>query len=108
MAPALANVSLGICRYQPEMDHTDDECTLMQHEATALLGLRKRAMLQLLIQTRDIVNEILDTGDVIGQDDEGRTLIQLAVDPMMLDELCVYDAATADLEPDADLEDETV
>ena len=65
-------------------------------------------MLQLLIQTRDIVNEILDTGDVIGQDDEGRTLIQLAVDPMMLDELCVYDAATADLEPDADLEDETV
>lgn len=80
----------------------------MQHEATALLGLRKRAMLQLLIQTRDIVNEILDTGDVIGQDDEGRTLIQLAVDPMMLDELCVYDAATADLEPDADLEDETV
>ena len=80
----------------------------MQHEAMALLGLRKRAMLQLLIQTRDIVNEILETGDVIGQDGEGRTLIQLAVDPMMLDELCVYDAATADLEPDADLEDETV
>jgi hypothetical protein len=65
-------------------------------------------MLQLLIQTRDIVNEILDTGDVIGQDDEGRTLIQLAVDPMLLDELYVYDAATADLEPDADLEDEPV
>jgi hypothetical protein len=54
----------------------------------------------LLIQTRDIVNEILEAGDVIGQDSQGqgRTVLQLAVDPMMPEELCVCDAATADLE----------
>ena len=80
----------------------------MHHHAAAFSGLRQGAMLALLIQTRDIVNEILETGDIIGQDEAGRTLIQLAVDPMMLDELCVYDAATADFEPDADLEAEGI
>jgi hypothetical protein len=78
----------------------------MRHEAASLSGLRKGAILALLIQTRDIVNEILETVDIVGEDAEGRTLIQLAVDPMMLDELCMYDAAAADLEPDADLEHE--
>jgi hypothetical protein len=80
----------------------------MHREANALSGLRKGVLLALFIQTRDIVNEILETGDIVGQDEEGRTVIQLSVEPMMLDELCVYDAATADLEPDVDLEDKSI
>lgn len=80
----------------------------MMQGTAALSALRKEARLALLIQTRDIVNEILETGDIVGQDEEGRTLIQLAVDLLMLDELCTYDAATADLEPDEELEDESV
>jgi hypothetical protein len=44
--------------------------------------------------------------DIAGRDPAGRTLLQLAVDDWLLDELCAFDAAAEDLE-DSDAEPES-
>ena len=76
-----------------------------RQKAAAVSGLWEGAPLALLLWTRDIVDEILETSRVIGEDKESGTRIQPTADPMMLDELCLRDAAAADFKPDADLED---
>jgi hypothetical protein len=48
---------------------------------------------------------MLQHGDIVGTDHAGRTVLQLAVDPWTLDQLCAFDAGAEDLE-DTDSEPE--
>jgi hypothetical protein len=48
----------------------------------------------------------LSTATSIGRDAEGRTIIQLAVDDRVLETLMTFDADAAELEPEADDEED--
>jgi hypothetical protein len=48
----------------------------------------------------------LGHGDIVGRDDVGGTIIQLAVDDRVLETLMTFDAEAAQLEPDADDEED--
>lgn len=52
----------------------------------------------LTLRVYDTLRLILDTGDVVGHDHEGRTLIQLSIDEIQLDELAAFGAELEDLE----------
>jgi hypothetical protein len=54
---------------------------------------------------RALLRFMLAHGDIVGTDHAGRTVLQLAVDPWTLDQLCAFDAGSEDLE-DADAEPE--
>jgi hypothetical protein len=56
-------------------------------------------------EARALVRFMLAHGDIVGTDHAGRTVLQLAVDPWTLDQLCAFDAGSEDLE-DADAEPE--
>lgn len=60
---------------------------------------------QLHMQAREVVSAILQTGDIVGENAEGRVLIQLAADDWMLEELAAFDAHLEDLEPETEVED---
>ena len=49
---------------------------------------------------RAILAGIVGTGDVTGRDGEGRTLLTVAVDDWLLDELAAVSAGTEDREDD--------
>jgi hypothetical protein len=53
---------------------------------------------------RALLHHLLETGDVIGRDDAGRTVIQLAADDWLLERLLTFDAGTEDLEENGDAE----
>jgi hypothetical protein len=59
-------------------------------------------------EARALLHYVLKHGDVVGRDNAGRTIIQLAVDDWVLDKLMGSDADAAeredggDAEPDAD------
>jgi hypothetical protein len=58
---------------------------------------------------RSVLHYLLQHGDIAGRDAAGRTLLQLAVDDWLLDELCAFDAAAEDLEDnDAEPEPEDI
>jgi hypothetical protein len=54
-------------------------------------------------EARALMRFMLAHGDIVGTDDAGRTILQLAVDQWTLDQLCAFDAGAEDLE-DADAE----
>jgi hypothetical protein len=49
-------------------------------------------------EARALLHFMLQHGDIVGTDHAGRTVLQLAVDPWTLDQLCAFDADAADLE----------
>jgi hypothetical protein len=49
-------------------------------------------------EARALIHFMLSHGDIVGTDHAGRTILQLAVDPWTLDQLCAFDADAADLE----------
>jgi hypothetical protein len=51
-------------------------------------------------EARALLRAILDHGDVMGTDMNGRTVLALAVDDWTLDRLATFDAATTDDEDD--------
>ena len=51
-------------------------------------------------EARTLLNFMLQHGDIVGTDQRGRTLLQLAIDPWTLDQLAAFDADAADLEDD--------
>jgi hypothetical protein len=55
---------------------------------------------------RSILAQILATGDVLGRDEVGRTVLAVAVEDWLFDELAALDADLADLEPEPDEEDD--
>jgi hypothetical protein len=55
---------------------------------------------------RSILAGILATGDVLGRDRHGRTVLAVAVDGWLMDELAASDADLADLEPEPDGEED--
>jgi hypothetical protein len=61
-------------------------------------------------EARALLHHVLEQGDVVGRDRAGRTIIQLAVDDLVLDKLMGSDADAAEgedggeAEPDADNE----
>ena len=50
------------------------------------------------------MHHILEQGDVIGADATGRTIIQLAVDDWVFDQLLQFDGGGEDLEDRGDVE----
>ena len=54
---------------------------------------------------RSILAQILETGDVLGRDEAGRTVLAVAVDDWLFDALGALDADLEDLEPEP-LEDD--
>ena len=57
-------------------------------------------------QARVLLHHVLEHGDVVGRDTVGRTIIQLAVDDRVLETLMTFDAEAAELEPEADDEED--
>jgi hypothetical protein len=55
-------------------------------------------------QARALLHHILEQGDVIGADASGRTIIQLAVDDWVFDQLLQFDGGGEDLEGNGDVE----
>ena len=55
-------------------------------------------------QARALLHHILEQGDVIGADAAGRTIIQLAVDDWVFDQLLQFDGGGEDLEDNGDVE----
>ena len=55
---------------------------------------------------RSILAQILGTGDVLGRDEAGRTVLAVAVEDWLFDELAAPDAALEDPEPELDEEDD--
>src|ERR671918_1550407 len=54
-------------------------------------------------EARALLNFMLRHGDIVGTDQVGRTILQLAVDPWTLDQLAAFDADATELE-DSDSE----
>jgi hypothetical protein len=52
-------------------------------------------------QARALLHYILEQGDVIGADPAGRTIIQLAVNDWVLDQLLLFDGGSEDFEEDS-------
>jgi hypothetical protein len=63
-------------------------------------------------EARALLHHILEHGDLVGRDTDGRTIIQLAVEDSTLETLMAFDADAADLEdegegePDDDAEED--
>jgi hypothetical protein len=57
-------------------------------------------------EARALLHHILQHGDIMGNDIRGRTIIQLAVDERTLERLMTFDADAAELEGDADDEED--
>ena len=56
-------------------------------------------------QARTLLRHLLEAGDVIGRDAAGRTVIQLAADDWLLEQLMTFDAGAEDLEDDDEADD---
>jgi hypothetical protein len=56
------------------------------------------------VQARALLHHLLEHGDIVGRDDAGRTIVQLAVDDRVLETLMTFDAEAAELEPEPDEE----
>ena len=57
-------------------------------------------------QARALLHHLLEAGDIIGRDRIGRTVIQLAADDRLLDQLTTFDADVENLEDGGDAEDD--
>ena len=57
-------------------------------------------------QARALLRHLLDAGDIVGRDEAGRTVIQLAADDWLLDQLMTFDAGAEDVEDGGDAEDD--
>jgi hypothetical protein len=57
-------------------------------------------------QARALLHHLLDSGDIIGRDEAGRAVIQLAADDWLLEQLMIFDAGAEDLEDGGDPEPE--
>jgi hypothetical protein len=55
---------------------------------------------------RAVLAQILGTGDVLGRDTTGRTVLAVAVDDWLLDALAAFDAEPEDREPESDEDDD--
>jgi hypothetical protein len=55
-------------------------------------------------QARALLHRLLEAGDVIGRDATGRTVIQLAADDWLLEQLLTFDGGSEDLEDGGDAE----
>ena len=55
---------------------------------------------------RMILAQVLATGDVIGRDAQGRTVLVVAVEDWLFDAMAALDADLEDLEPEPDDEDD--
>ena len=55
---------------------------------------------------RTILAQVLATGDVIGRDAQGRTVLTVAVEDWLFDAMAALDADLEDLEPEPDDEDD--
>ena len=53
-------------------------------------------------EARELLRHILETGDIVGRDRAGRTVIQLAVDRRTLDRLMAFGADAAEGEDGGD------
>jgi hypothetical protein len=53
-------------------------------------------------QARTILHHVLEQGDIAGHDAAGRTVITLAVDDWLLDQLLAFDADAEDIEDGGD------
>jgi len=53
-------------------------------------------------QARTLLRHLLEVGDVVGRDDAGCTVIQLAADDWLLEQLMTFDAGSEDLEDNGD------
>lgn len=53
-----------------------------------------------------LLHHLLEAGDIIGRDSACRTVIQLAADDRLLDQLMTFDAGAEDLEDGGDAEDD--
>ena len=49
-------------------------------------------------QARTLLRHLLEAGDVIGRDAAGRTVIQVAADDWLLEQLLTFDGGSHDLE----------
>lgn len=54
---------------------------------------------------RGIMEQVLATGDVIGQDGEGRIVLAVAVEPWLFDALATFGTDLEDCEPEPDEDD---
>jgi hypothetical protein len=57
-------------------------------------------------RARNLLHHLLEAGDIIGRDRAGRTVIQLAANDWLLDQLMTFDASAEDLEGSGDAEDD--
>jgi hypothetical protein len=57
-------------------------------------------------QARALLHHLLEHGDIVASDTEGRAIIQLAVDDWTLEKLMAFDAEAAELEPEPDDEED--
>jgi hypothetical protein len=57
-------------------------------------------------EARTLLHHLLEHGDIIGRDGDGRTVIQLAASDLLLERLLTFDAASEDLEDSGDAEEE--
>lgn len=55
---------------------------------------------------RGVLERILATGDVIGRDEHGRTVLAVAVDNWLFDELAAFGADLEDRDGDPDEDDD--
>jgi hypothetical protein len=55
---------------------------------------------------RAVLTRIIATGDVVGRDAHGRTVLAVAVDNWLLDELAAFGAGLEDLEPEPEEDEE--
>jgi hypothetical protein len=50
---------------------------------------------------RSVLSQILATGDVVGRDGSGRTILAVAVDDWLFDALAAFESDLEDFEPEA-------
>jgi hypothetical protein len=55
-------------------------------------------------QARALLHHLLEMGDIVGRDAAGRTVIQLAADDWLLEQLLSFDSHSEDLEHRGDAE----
>jgi hypothetical protein len=55
---------------------------------------------------RSILAQILGTGDVLGRDQAGRTVLAVSVEDWLFDALAAFNAELEDLEPEPDEDDD--
>jgi hypothetical protein len=60
----------------------------------------------LIAGMRAVLSGILATGDVLGRDERNRTIVAVAVENWLFDELTAFGTELEDLEPEPDEEDD--